>query len=107
MLPCDMEDVRSCPAKGMGITFREMMQPTVTDLYPDAPPRLEQRYRGVHVLQRDASGVRLENCRSELGLNRPAIERYAAWAGAANSTADASAAKTAFLIMGVSYTPEA
>ena len=25
-------------AKGMGITFKEMMGPTVTDDYPDAPP---------------------------------------------------------------------
>ena len=47
-------------AKGMSITFGEMMSPTVTDDYPDAPPRIEERFRGVHVLQRDANGM--EKC---------------------------------------------
>ncbi len=47
-------------AKGMGVTFREMLNPTITDQYPDAPPKLEERYRGVHVLQRDENG--LEKC---------------------------------------------
>ena len=32
------------------------------------------------LLQRDAIGQRLENCRQELGLNRPAMVRYTAWA---------------------------
>lgn len=32
------------------------------------------------ILQRDASGERLENCRRELGLNRPALTRYTEWA---------------------------
>jgi len=35
------------------------------------------------ILQRDASGQRLENCRRELGLDRPALVRYAEWAGRA------------------------
>jgi len=47
-------------AKGMGVTFREMMSPTVTEDYPDAPPKMEQRFRGVHELQRDENG--LEKC---------------------------------------------
>jgi len=47
-------------AKGMGITLKEMMQPTVTDDYPGAPPKFEQRFRGVHELQRDANGM--EKC---------------------------------------------
>jgi len=47
-------------AKGMGITFKEMMGPTVTDDYPDAPPKFEERFRGVHVLQRDVNGM--EKC---------------------------------------------
>jgi NADH-quinone oxidoreductase subunit I len=47
-------------AKGMGITFKEMMSPTVTDDYPDAPPKFEERFRGVHVLQRDINGM--EKC---------------------------------------------
>jgi len=47
-------------AKGMGVTLKEMMSPSITEDYPDGPPRFEQRYRGVHVLQRDANG--LEKC---------------------------------------------
>lgn len=47
-------------AKGMSVTFKEMMSPTVTENYPDEPPRFEERFRGVHVLQRDESG--LEKC---------------------------------------------
>src|SRR5262249_39513942 len=47
-------------AKGMGVTFKEMMSPTITEDYPDEPPKLEERFRGVHVLQRDANG--LEKC---------------------------------------------
>ena len=47
-------------AKGMGVTFKEMMQPTLTEDYPDAPPNFQERYRGVHVLQRDENG--LEKC---------------------------------------------
>jgi len=47
-------------AKGMSITFKEMMSPTVTENYPDEPPKFEERYRGSHVLQRDENG--LEKC---------------------------------------------
>jgi NADH-quinone oxidoreductase subunit I len=47
-------------AKGMGITFREMMSPTVTENYPDEPPKLQERFRGVHELQRDENGM--EKC---------------------------------------------
>jgi NADH-quinone oxidoreductase subunit I len=47
-------------AKGMSVTFKEMMGPTITDLYPDAPPLFEERYRGLHILQRDADGM--EKC---------------------------------------------
>lgn len=46
--------------KGMTVTFKEMMSPTVTEDYPDAPPKFQERYRGVHVLQRDENG--LEKC---------------------------------------------
>src|SRR6476469_7946739 len=46
--------------KGMCVTFREMMSPTSTENYPDEPPKFEERYRGVHVLQRDENG--LEKC---------------------------------------------
>ena len=47
-------------AKGMGVTFKEMMQPTVTEDYPDAPVNFQERYRGSHELQRDANGM--EKC---------------------------------------------
>jgi NADH-quinone oxidoreductase subunit I len=47
-------------AKGMGITFREMFQPTITEDYPDGPALFQERYRGGHVLQRDENG--LEKC---------------------------------------------
>src|SRR3989475_10777988 len=52
-------------AKGMSITFREMFQPTIVENYPDGPgplkgAKFEERYRGMHVLQRDENG--LEKC---------------------------------------------
>jgi NADH-quinone oxidoreductase subunit I len=47
-------------AKGMSVTFREMLNPTLTEDYPEAPPKFQERYRGVHQLQRDENG--LEKC---------------------------------------------
>ncbi|HVX67696.1 MAG TPA: NADH-quinone oxidoreductase subunit NuoI [Bryobacteraceae bacterium] len=47
-------------AKGMGVTLKEMMSPTVTEAYPDEPPKFQERYRGVHRLERDENG--LEKC---------------------------------------------
>ncbi len=47
-------------AKGMSTTFKELMSPTITENYPDEPPKFQERYRGVHVLQRDQNG--LEKC---------------------------------------------
>jgi len=47
-------------AKGMGVTVKEMLNPVLTDDYPGAPPKFQQRYRGLHVLQRDENG--LEKC---------------------------------------------
>ena len=52
-------------AKGMSITFMEMFQPTQVENYPDGPgplrgAKLQERFRGVHVLQRDENG--LEKC---------------------------------------------
>ncbi len=47
-------------AKGMSVTLREMMQPTLTEDYPDTPPDFQERFRGAHVLQRDEGG--LEKC---------------------------------------------
>lgn len=47
-------------AKGMGVTFKEMLQPTITEDYPDAPAIVQERFRGVHELQRDENGM--EKC---------------------------------------------
>jgi len=47
-------------AKGMSVTFKEMMSPTITENYPDEPPKFQERYRGVHVLKRDDEGM--EKC---------------------------------------------
>ena len=47
-------------AKGMGITFKEMMPPTITEDYPEAPAKFQERFRGVHELQRDENGM--EKC---------------------------------------------
>src|SRR6267142_1897707 len=52
-------------AKGMSITFREMFAPTVVENYPDGPgvfkgAKFQERFRGVHVRQRDENG--LEKC---------------------------------------------
>ena len=47
-------------AKGMSVTLKELLSPTITENYPDEPPKFQARYRGVHVLQRDEDG--LEKC---------------------------------------------
>ena len=52
-------------AKGMSITFMEMFQPTTVENYPDGPgptrgAMFQDRFRGMHVLQRDENG--LEKC---------------------------------------------
>jgi NADH-quinone oxidoreductase subunit I len=47
-------------AKGMSITFKEMISPDITETYPDEPAKFEERYRGKHVLQRDENGM--EKC---------------------------------------------
>ena len=47
-------------AAGFRVTLKNLLRPTVTENYPDEPPHFEQRYRGLHVLQRDEQG--LEKC---------------------------------------------
>ena len=47
-------------AKGMSVTFKEMLNPTLTEDYPEAPAKFQERFRGVHELQRDENG--LEKC---------------------------------------------
>ncbi len=52
-------------AKGMSVTFIEMFKPTIVENYPDGPgptrgAMFQDRFRGMHVLQRDENG--LEKC---------------------------------------------
>ncbi len=47
-------------AKGMAVTLKELFSPTITEDYPNELAHFEGRFRGVHVLQRDAQG--LEKC---------------------------------------------
>jgi len=56
----DVIGAAAAVAKGMGVTLKEMMSPTVTENYPDEPAKLQERFRGKHVLQRDENG--LEKC---------------------------------------------
>jgi NADH-quinone oxidoreductase subunit I len=47
-------------AKGMRVTLKEMLSPSVTEAYPEEPAVFQERYRGVHVLERDENGM--EKC---------------------------------------------
>src|SRR5437763_17141245 len=46
--------------KGFSVTFRNIFRKTVTENYPNEPAHFQPRYRGIHVLHRDESG--LETC---------------------------------------------
>ena len=46
--------------QGFRVTFRNMLRKTVTENYPEEPVHFQARYRGIHVLHRDESG--LEKC---------------------------------------------
>ena len=46
--------------QGFGVTFRNLWRRPVTENYPYEPVHFQARYRGVHVLHRDESG--LEKC---------------------------------------------
>ncbi|HEX5424809.1 MAG TPA: NADH-quinone oxidoreductase subunit NuoI [Candidatus Acidoferrales bacterium] len=46
--------------KGFSVTFRTMFRKTTTERFPDVPPSVQPRYRGLHVLQKDENG--LEKC---------------------------------------------
>ena len=46
--------------KGFSVTLKNMLRPTVTENYPDEPVHFEDRFRGLHILRRDESG--LEKC---------------------------------------------
>lgn len=53
-------DSAAAITKGLGVTFGEMLSPTITEDYPDSPAQFQERYRGAHVLERDENG--LEKC---------------------------------------------
>ena len=42
--------------KGMGVTFREMVRPTITEFYPYTRPELPDGARGIPVLLSDEEG---------------------------------------------------
>ena len=46
--------------KGFAVTWKNMFRKTVTENYPHEPVHFQPRYRGIHVLHRDESG--LEKC---------------------------------------------
>ncbi|MGA7622752.1 MAG: NADH-quinone oxidoreductase subunit NuoI [Candidatus Acidiferrales bacterium] len=46
--------------KGFSVTFRTMFRKTTTEAFPNVPPSVQPRYRGIHVLQRDENGY--EKC---------------------------------------------
>jgi NADH-quinone oxidoreductase subunit I len=46
--------------KGFSVTLRTMFRKTTTESFPDTPPTVQPRYRGIHVLQRDEHGY--EKC---------------------------------------------
>src|SRR5260370_39669020 len=56
----EVAETFSTLAQGFGVTFRNMFRKTVTETYPHEPVHFEPRYRGIHVLHRDESG--LEKC---------------------------------------------
>ena len=47
-------------ARGLGVTLRNTFRKTVTENYPYEKVHFQPRYRGIHVLHRDESG--LEKC---------------------------------------------
>src|SRR5260370_35396363 len=46
--------------RGLAVTWKNMFRKTVTENYPHEPVHFQPRYRGIHVLHRDETG--LENC---------------------------------------------
>ena len=44
--------------KGFSVTLRAMFRKTTTENFPEVPPSVQPRYRGIHVLQRDENGLR-------------------------------------------------
>jgi NADH-quinone oxidoreductase subunit I len=53
-------DSAAAIGKGLTITWKNMVAPTVTENYPTEPVHFEDRFRGTHILRRDENG--LEKC---------------------------------------------
>jgi NADH-quinone oxidoreductase subunit I len=53
-------DSAAAIGKGLTITWKNMVAPTVTENYPAEPVHFEDRFRGTHILRRDENG--LEKC---------------------------------------------
>lgn len=56
----EVVDASVAIVKGYGMTLRHVFRPAITENYPDVMPKFEERYRGIHELQRDENG--LEKC---------------------------------------------
>src|SRR3989338_10419733 len=56
----NMVETVSALTSGFKVTWKTLFRPTVTENYPEEPPHFEERFRGLHVLQRDEQG--LEKC---------------------------------------------
>src|ERR1700724_751604 len=53
----EVAETFSTLAQGFSVTFRNMFRKTVTENYPHEPVHFQPRYRGIHVLHRDESGL--------------------------------------------------
>ena len=56
----EMAETTIALVKGFAVTWKNMFRKTVTENYPAEPVHFQPRYRGIHVLHRDESG--LEKC---------------------------------------------
>jgi len=56
----EITETASTLAAGFKVTLKNLFRPTVTEDYPTEAPHFEQRFRGLHILQRDEAG--LEKC---------------------------------------------
>src|SRR5208283_5087413 len=56
----EITETASTFAAGFKVTLKNMFRPTVTEDYPTEAPHFEERFRGLHILQRDEAG--LEKC---------------------------------------------
>jgi NADH-quinone oxidoreductase subunit I len=72
-------------AKGMGVTFKNMVRPPTTVQYPEQKVVVKERFRGRHILQRHDNG--LERCIG-CALCAAACPAQAIYVDAAENTAN-------------------